>query len=64
MTNIASDEATLELNLTALDARLAALADSPVLRERLERARADMDALRFPVQEYDPTQQGDDDKDL
>ncbi|MBY5338191.1 hypothetical protein HFO99_30520 [Rhizobium leguminosarum] len=68
MTNIASDKITLELNLAAVEARLAALTDSPVLREKLEAARASMfqelDELVFPKFEYDPSQQPVDDDDV
>lgn len=67
MTIIASDRITLELNLALVEARLAALTDSPVLRAKLEAARASifdqLDELVFPKYEYDPSQQGDKDDD-
>ncbi|QIO64727.1 hypothetical protein [Rhizobium leguminosarum] len=65
MTNIASDEITLELNLARLNARLEELGDFPILRDKLEKARAEMiellENLRFPIFKYDPTQQPVDD---
>ncbi|MBB3461961.1 hypothetical protein FHT92_002577 [Rhizobium sp. BK377] len=68
MTNSASDEATLRLNIEALEARLQALDNAPVLRRRLEDALVSMRdrlyEIQFPTLEYDPTQQPDDDDDL
>lgn len=68
MTSVELDEITLQLNLDALDARLAVLTDSPILRDKLEKARASMverlDRIRFPVVDYDPSQEPDDDDDV
>ncbi|MBY3194255.1 hypothetical protein [Rhizobium laguerreae] len=68
MTNTASDVITLELNLAAVEARLAALGNLPILRDKLEAARASMfeqlDELVFPKYEYYASQQPDEDDDV
>ncbi|TAX64402.1 hypothetical protein ELI03_34670 [Rhizobium leguminosarum] len=67
MENVASDEVTLKLNIEDLEARLRspALADSTVLRPKLERELFVMmerlDELIFPKLGYDPKQQPSDD---